>query len=158
MPFTKGCARPGCRHQGAQRHEPTVLKPAAPGPAVVACSTCRPTSDAREDGDGVRGGARLAAALRAVKASDPRYAGIAVDAMPCLFACKDFCTVHLREPGKISYIMGRFTPDEQAARAILDYALHYAASEHGQVRFADWPDGVKGHFITRSPPEGFVAS
>ncbi|MET0248800.1 MAG: DUF1636 domain-containing protein [Sphingobium sp.] len=135
-----------------------MLRATANGAAVVACSTCRHSPDAREDGEGVRGGARLAAALRAVKATDPRYAAIAVEDMPCLFACGDFCTVHLRAPGKISYVMGRFTPDEEAARAILDYALHYAASEHGQVRFADWPQGVKGHFITRSPPEGFVAT
>lgn len=105
----------------------------------------------------MRGGARLAAALRAVQASDPRYAGVAVQDMPCLFACQDFCTVHLRAPGKVSYVLGRFTPDEAAARAILDYAVHYAASDHGRVPFAQWPQGVKGHFITRSPPEGFVA-
>jgi predicted metal-binding protein len=110
----------------------------------------------REDEQGRRGGARLAQALHSVKASDERYAAIAIREMPCLFACGDFCTVHLRAPGKISYVLGRFTPDEEAARAILDYAAHYAASEFGQVRYADWPEGVKGHFITRSPPEGFV--
>jgi predicted metal-binding protein len=134
-----------------------MLKPVSPGPAVVACSTCRHSAEAQNDAQGVRGGSRLAEALRAVRESDPRYAGVTVQEMPCLFACKDFCTVHLRAPGKVSYVLGRFTPDEAAARAILDYAVHYAASEHGRVPFADWPEGVKGHFITRSPPEGFVA-
>jgi len=128
-----------------------MLTPVPPGPAIVACSTCR------NDGSGTRGGARLADALRAVKASDSRYDGVQVQAMPCLFACGEHCTVHLRAPGKISYVLGRFDPDEDAARAILDYALHYAASDAGQVRYADWPAGVKGHFITRSPPDGFVA-
>lgn len=127
------------------------------GPSVVACSTCRLSHEARDDARGVRGGARLVAALRAVKASDRRYDGIAVQAMPCLFACGDFCTVHIRAPGKIGYVLGRFTPDEAAARAILDYAVHHAASDHGRVPFADWPQGVKGHFITRMPPAGFVA-
>ncbi|OYX16705.1 MAG: metal-binding protein [Sphingomonadales bacterium 32-67-7] len=134
-----------------------MLTPVAPGPAVVACSTCRHSADAREDDEGRRGGARLAEALRRVQAADGRYAGIAVQTMPCLFACGDFCAVHLRAPGKVSYVLGRFTPDEIAARAILDYAAHYAASEHGRVPYADWPEGVKGHFITRSPPEGYVA-
>lgn len=128
-----------------------------PGPAVVACSTCRHSQDAREDGEGVRGGARLIAALRRVKAGDPRYDGIAVQEMPCLFACQDFCTVHLRAPDKVGYVLGRFQPDEDAAQAILDYAVHYAASEHGRVPFSLWPQGVKGHFITRTPPPGFVA-
>lgn len=127
------------------------------GPAVVACNTCRHAAGARDDAEGVRGGARLAAALHAVKSSDDRYAGVAVQEMACLFACTEFCTVHLRAPGKVNYVLGRFAPDEDAARAILDYAVEYAASEHGRVPFSRWPEGVKGHFITRSPPEGFVA-
>jgi predicted metal-binding protein len=134
-----------------------MLTPVARGAAVVACNTCRLSADAREDATGRRGGALLVAALRSVKDADARYEAIAVQEMPCLFACADFCTVHLRAPGKVSYVLGRFAPDEEAARAILDYALHYAASEHGRVPFRDWPQGVKGHFITRSPPEGFVA-
>lgn len=134
-----------------------MLTPVAPGPAIVACNTCRLSSEMREDAAGARGGAKLVAALRQVKESDDRYAAIAVQEMPCLFACAEFCTVHLRAPGKVSYVLGRFAPDEEAARAILDYALHYASSEHGRVPFRDWPQGVKGHFITRSPPEGFVA-
>lgn len=135
-----------------------MLTPVEAGPAVVACATCRHSAEEREDGAGLRGGARLVAALRAVRASDRRYDGVAVQEMACLFACKDFCTVHLRAPGKVSYVLGRFTPDEEAARAILDYAVEYAASEHGRVPFAQWPAGVKGHFVTRSPPEGFVAT
>ncbi|HEX7874277.1 MAG TPA: DUF1636 domain-containing protein [Sphingobium sp.] len=127
------------------------------GAAVVACNTCRLSADAREDAEGARGGARLVAALQAVKASDTRYDAVAVQQMPCLFACSEHCTIHIRAPGKVSYVLGRFTPDEDAARAILDYAAHYAESEHGRVPFKQWPQGVKGHFITRSPPEGFVA-
>jgi predicted metal-binding protein len=134
-----------------------MLSAVASGPAVVACNTCRFSAEAREDETGRRGGARLVSALRSVQAADDRYAGIAVQEMPCLFACAEACTVHLRAPGKVSYVLGRFTPDDAAARAILDYAVHYAASEHGRVPFRDWPQGVKGHFITRSPPEGYVA-
>ena len=133
-----------------------MLTPVDPGPAVVACSTCRHDRMARTDGAGVTGGARLVEALEAVRASDPRYAGIAVQAMPCLFACTDHCTVHLRAPGKIGYVLGRFGGDEASARAILDYAVHYAASAHGRVAYSLWPEGVKGHFIARTPPPGFV--
>jgi predicted metal-binding protein len=134
-----------------------MLTPVAGGPAVVACNTCRASEAARQDETGQSGGARLLAALHAAQAADPRYAGVAVQDMACLFACKDYCAVHLRAPGKVSYILGRFTPDADAARAILDYAVHYAASAEGRVPYAQWPDGVKGHFITRSPPEGYVA-
>lgn len=134
-----------------------ALKPVAPGPAVVACNTCRRAADFRTDADGVTGGAALVAALRHVQAEDPGYGVVDVQEMPCLFACQDFCTVHLRAPGKIGYVLGRFEPDEASARAILDYAVRYAVSEIGQVPYRDWPEGVKGHFITRTPPEGYVA-
>ena len=77
--------------------------------------------------------------------------------MACLFACADHCTVHLRAPGKVGYVLGRFQGDEESARAILDYAVHYAASDHGRVAYSLWPEGIKGHFITRTPPPGFVA-
>lgn len=131
-----------------------MLIPAADGPAVVACNTCRRSADARAGADGVTGGAALVAALRAVRDGDPAYAGVAVQEMPCLFACDQFCTVHLRAPGKVSYVLGRFSPDMDAARAILDYAVAYAASAEGQVPYREWPEGVKGHFITRAPPAG----
>lgn len=127
------------------------------GPAVVACNTCRFSKEEREDGEGVRGGVRFIEALRAVRASDPHYADIEVQEMACLFNCAEHCSVHLRAPDKVSYVLGRFEPTAEAARAILDYAVHYAASEHGRVPFKQWPQGVKGHFITRSPPPGFVA-
>jgi predicted metal-binding protein len=134
-----------------------MLKPVEDGPAIVACNTCRHSKDAREDAQGRRGGAAMVEILRDVQASDPRYAGIAVQEMACLFACADHCTVHLRGPGRVGYVLGRFAPEAEAATAILDYAVHYAASEHGRVPFGQWPQGVKGHFITRTPPPGFVA-
>lgn len=134
-----------------------MLERVEDGPAVVVCSTCRHAPDARTDAAGVTGGARLAAALRDVQASDPRYAGIAVQDMPCLFACSTPCAVHLRAPGRIGYVLGRFTADAASAQAILDFAVHHAASAEGQVPYRDWPEGVKGHFIVRVPPAGYIA-
>ena len=135
----------------------TILTPVVDSAAVVACNTCRFSPDSCEDVDGVLGGAKLVAALREVQRSDPRYADIAVQEMPCLFACSDHCTVHIRAPGKVGYVLGRFAPDADAAQAILDYAVHHAASDEGRVPFRDWPQGVKGHFIVRVPPSGYVA-
>lgn len=131
-----------------------MLKPASDGVAVVACNTCRHSAQAREDEQGRKGGAALVEALHRVKASDAAYDGVEVQEMPCLFACSRHCTVHLRGPGRVGYVMGDFTPDEDAARAILDYARAYADSECGSVPYRDWPQGVKGHFITRTPPQG----
>ncbi|WP_156842537.1 DUF1636 domain-containing protein [Novosphingobium aquimarinum] len=135
-----------------------MLKAVRNQSSVVVCSTCRHSPEAREDEQGLRGGARLSQALRDMQASEPHYAGIAVQDMPCLFACAAHCTVMVRAPGKIGYVLGKFAPDESSARAILDYSLKHAESEEGQVRYADWPEGVKGHFLVRVPPEGFVAT
>lgn len=128
-----------------------MLRRVDPGPAVVVCNTCRQTADRRRSA-----GADLVVALRRIGTSDPRYAGVAVQEMSCLFACRDACTVHLRAPDRIGYVLGRFEPTDDAARAILDYARAYAASDWGEVPFSDWPDGVKGHFITRTPPTGHI--
>jgi predicted metal-binding protein len=135
-----------------------TLRAVEPGPSVVVCSTCRLSADTREDGEGRRGGAVLAQALRAVQADTPELAEIAVEEMACLFACQRHCTIHVRGPGRIGYVLGDFAPDAEAARAILAYARLHAESAEGIVRYADWPQGVKGHFITRTPPEGFVVS
>lgn len=135
-----------------------MLRAVEPGPAVVVCNTCRLSVDAREDEGGQRGGALLAQALRQARHDDPALAGTAVQEMSCLFACNRHCAVHIRAPGKMGYVLGGFTPDAEAAQAILAYAAHHARSEHGVVPYADWPDGVKGHFITRTPPEGYLGA
>ena len=85
-----------------------MLKSVSDGPAIVVCNTCRHSEETREDGDGMRGGARLVAAIRKAAADDARYATIDVQEMPCLFACKDFCTIHLRAPGKVGFVLGRY--------------------------------------------------
>ena len=128
----------------------TVLREAEDVAAVVVCNTCRVSAEDRETAGGERGGALLAAALRALAAGT----GVAIQEMPCLFNCAQHCSVHLRAPGKIGYVLGRFEPTDEAARAILDYAIAYAASADGVVPYRQWPEGVKGHFIVRVPPAG----
>jgi predicted metal-binding protein len=127
-------------------------------PCVVVCNTCRHSADQREDDKGQRGGAALAAALRRVRGESPHLADVAVEEMPCLFACQRHCVVHIRAPGRIGYVLGGFAPDADAAAAILDFAARHAQSDHGQVPYAQWHAGVKGHFIVRTPPEGFVVA
>lgn len=139
-----------------------MLEPVAGGPSVVVCNTCRLSAERREnDGRGPgdpRDGALLEQVMRDVQAADPKLQGVVIQAMPCLFACSRSCTVHIRAPGKVGYVLGDFVPAEEDARSILEYAAAHAASEEGRVPFREWPQGVKGHFITRTPPEGFVCT
>jgi predicted metal-binding protein len=135
-----------------------MLSPVEPGPAIVVCSTCRVSAQMREDGEGRRGGTLLADALRAAQANSPDASAIAIQEMPCLFACQRHCAIHIRAPSRMGYVLGDFVPDADAAHAILDFAVRHAGSEEGVVPYGQWPDGVKGHFITRTPPEGFIVS
>ncbi len=135
-----------------------MLRGVGAGPQVVVCSTCRGSAETPADDPGRRGGALLAEMLWIEQRADPALAGIAVEEMPCLFACARSCAVHIRAPGRISYVLGDFAPTAEAARAILTYARHHAESTDGQVPYRHWPEGVKGHFITRMPPDGFVVA
>lgn len=135
-----------------------MLRAVGPGPSIVVCRTCRVSPAMREDGQGRRGGALLAAALRSAKAAMPEARHLSIEEMPCLYACQRHCTVQIRAPGRIGYVLGDFAPDEDAASAILAYAMLHAQSDEGVVPYAQWPEGVKGHFIVRTPPEGFVCA
>jgi predicted metal-binding protein len=117
---------------------------------IVVCSTCKFAPEDRDDPQGVTGGQRLYEAIAAA-AGDPRFSGLKVSQVECLWSCSQHCNIHLRAPGKCSYVAGRFAPDGREAQAILEFALAYAGSADGSVPYRQWPDGVKGHFITRSP-------
>lgn len=124
---------------------------AAPGPEVVVCSTCKFAPDQRDDLHGVSGGQRLYEAIVAAASVDARFAEVRISQVECLWSCTEHCNVHLRMAGKCSYVAGRFAPDDASAQAILQFAAAYGASVTGAVPYRDWPQGVKGHFITRSP-------
>lgn len=106
----------------------------------------------------MRGGALLLRELEAAAKGDARLDGLAIEAMACLFNCSQHCSIHLRTPGKMGYVLGRFEPTPEAARAILDYACAYLRSAEGIVPYRQWPEGVKGRFIVRVPPPGMLAA
>jgi predicted metal-binding protein len=66
--------------------------------------------------------------------------------------CGKGCNVTIQCAGKIGYTLGDFEPTREAAEAIRDYAALHDESETGQVPYRQWPQGVKGHFVTRHPP------
>lgn len=70
----------------------------------------------------------------------------------CLLGCTHGCNVAIQAGGKLNYTLGRFLPDDEAAAAIVAYAELHADSETGQVPYRQWPQGVKGHFVSRHPP------
>jgi len=70
----------------------------------------------------------------------------------CLMGCKHGCNVAIQAAGKLAYTLGDFDPGAEAAAAVVEYAAKHAASATGQVPYREWPQAVKGHFVTRHPP------
>lgn len=119
---------------------------------ITICDTCkRPDWDAETQGetDGeVLADLIEAAALGSGTVRTRRHS--------CLMGCKSGCNVTIQGAGKLAYTLGDFLPDQTSAEAIVAYADLHAQSETGQVPYRTWPQGVKGHFVTRHlpiPPE-----
>jgi predicted metal-binding protein len=70
----------------------------------------------------------------------------------CLMGCSHGCNVAIQASGKLAYTLGKFEPSQDSAEAIIGYADLHQQSDSGQVPYRQWPEGVKGHFITRHPP------
>ncbi len=115
---------------------------------ITICDTCKrdgwdQTGMERTDGEAL-------AALVEVAAQGVE--GLRTRRVSCLMGCKHGCNVAVQGTGKLNYTLGDFTPDAEAAAAIVDWAARHARSDSGQVPYRDWPQGVKGHFVTRHPP------
>ena len=113
---------------------------------ITICDTCKhegwDATAERTDGEA------LAARIEPLAAAR----GIATRRVSCLMGCTHGCNVAIQAAGKLCYTLGRFQGDEDDAAAIADYAALHRDSPNGQVPYRQWPQGVKGHFITRHPP------
>lgn len=70
----------------------------------------------------------------------------------CMMGCNNGCNVVIQANGKLNYTVGNFEPDAESAEAIVEYAQLHSQSESGQVPYRTWPQGIKGHFVTRHLP------
>ena len=115
---------------------------------ITICDTCK------RDGWAVSGRTRtdgedFAALIEAAATGVP---GVATRRTSCLMGCQRGCNVAVQARDKLSYTLGDFTPDAESAAGIVDYARRHAAAPTGQVPYRDWPQAIKGHFVTRHPP------
>jgi len=115
---------------------------------ITVCDTCK--RDGWEAGDmELTDGERLA---ELVESEIDGEVGVKVRRLSCLMGCGKGCNVAVQANGKVSYTLGNFIPEKAAAEAIVDYARHHAVSETGVVPYGQWPEAVKGHFVTRHLP------
>lgn len=115
---------------------------------ITVCTTCKRTAEG-EEAEQVLCGPDLADQVEACAADQP---SVVTRRHACLMGCSHGCNVAIQSEGKLAYTLGRFEADAAAAAAIVEFAALHAQSETGQVPFREWPQGVKGHFVTRHPP------
>jgi predicted metal-binding protein len=115
---------------------------------ITICDTCK--REGWENGTmGKTDGERLATLIEAQMPAD---SPVQTRRVSCLMGCTHGCNIAIQAEGKLSYTLGKFEPTDEAAEAIIGYSTLHAESESGQVPYRQWPQGVKGHFITRHPP------
>lgn len=114
---------------------------------ITICDTCK-REDWAERGLDKTDGEVLAALVETAAAGTE----LRTRRTSCLMGCDHGCNVAIQAEGKLAYTLGRFEPSTEAAQGIVAYAQGHAASETGQVPYREWPQSVKGHFVTRHPP------
>jgi predicted metal-binding protein len=114
---------------------------------ITICDTCK-REDWAERGFELTDGEILAAMIETAASGS----AVRTRRISCLMGCDHSCNIAIQAAGKLAYTLGRFEPTQEAAEGIVAYAQGHAASDTGQVPYRDWPQAVKGHFITRHPP------
>lgn len=115
---------------------------------IIVCDTCAFSAEEKFDPAGNTGGEILAGHIERLADGVP---GLAVQRQSCLMGCERHCNTAVAAAGKLTYVIGRFAPTEESARAVFDYACLHRDSATGQVPYREWPAGVKGHFVARIP-------
>ena len=115
---------------------------------ITVCDTCK--REGWETGAMLQtDGERLAALVEAVADGATT---LRTRRFSCLMGCTHGCNVTVQATGKQNYTLGRFEATAEAAEGIVAWAALHAASEAGLVPYRQWPEAVKGHFVTRHPP------
>ncbi len=87
-----------------------------------------------------------------IEATATGLSGVKTRRVSCLMGCQNSCNVAVQADGKLAYTIGSFEPTQDAAAGIVAYAMAHNQSETGQVPYREWPQAIKGHFVTRHPP------
>lgn len=115
---------------------------------ITICDTCK--RDGWESGDMAQtDGERMADMIEAAATG---LSQVRTRRVSCLMGCKKACNIAIQSTGKLNYTLGEFEPATESASGIVAYAIAHAQSETGRVPYRDWPEAIKGHFVTRHPP------
>lgn len=114
---------------------------------ITICDTCK-----REGWDAAHNPLTDGEVLAALIEEQANGSDVKTRRVSCLMGCDNSCNIAIQADGKLSYTLGRFEPTAEAAQGVVEYAKSHAQSETGQVPYREWPQAVKGHFVTRHVP------
>ena len=115
---------------------------------ITICDTCKRTGW-EETGMQKTDGEALAEMIEVAAAGAD---GVQTRRVSCTMGCDRACNITVQASDKINYSLGTFEATTDDAVAIVEYATKHAASENGQVPYREWPQGVKGHVVSRHQP------
>ncbi|MDB4052410.1 DUF1636 domain-containing protein [Octadecabacter sp.] len=115
---------------------------------ITVCDTCKRTGW-EDTGMEKTDGEALAELVEAAAAG---LGDVKTRRLSCTMGCDRACNITVQSGDKINYSLGTFEATTEHAEAIVEYAALHAASETGQVPYRTWPQGVKGHFVSRHQP------
>jgi len=114
---------------------------------ITICDTCK-REDWAERGAEQSDGEALAALIETAATG---VDGVRTRRHSCLMGCGKGCNLAIQSDGKLTYVMGGFEADDDQAVGVVEYARLHSESATGQVPFKQWPQAVKGHFVSRLP-------
>jgi len=115
---------------------------------ITICDSCK-REDWAERGQSQTDGDVFAAEITALAAN---VENVKTRKHSCLMGCSHACNVAVQSEGKLNYTLGGFENAPGEAAGIVEYARLHSESETGTVPYRQWPQAIKGHFITRHPP------
>ncbi len=115
---------------------------------ITTCDTCK--REGWEDSDMAQTDGEKLATLIEMAATG--LTNVRTRRVSCLMGCKKGCNVAIQGRDKLNYTIGDFEPNTESASGIVAYAMAHATSDSGQVPYREWPQAIKGHFVTRHPP------
>ena len=114
---------------------------------ITICNTCKRPDWAERDTPQTDGEALATLIETAASGVD----GLRTRRHSCLMGCGKGCNLAIQGPGKLTYVLGDFEARDDQAAAIVEYARLHNSSDTGQVPFKQWPQAIKGHFVSRLP-------
>ena len=118
------------------------------------CVTCR-RSDSTElaaEGQPVEGEKLYTRLSEAVSSDDAMRGRLSVEAVECMNACQQSCTVSLRSAGKYGFILGDLDASEDRVNDVLSFARSYSESEKGLPAWRERPEHIRKNTLVRLHP------